>query len=789
MTLAPLSWTGGRLDGTPWQGIRYLSIEFDQGGEFPATVTAHLNRPAGSLTPDDVVIGGGRSIAPPAHEISIAGNSIEVRFRGYGDHSPYTVEIGTGGGIPVHPFFSSAEFRFTIDCAFGDCRDPVQEATRLVTQPPAVDLLTKDYNGFVQLLSDWVKIKNPSMVDLSAASMEQMLLELLAWMGDMLSYQQDRVAGEAFLETARQRFSMRQHALLLGTAVDDGAAPTTLLAADVEFAGFLPAGLQVRTRTSPDEAPVVFTVAERTAVRPEHDTTALRVAAFPDATDAVIVAGATELLLWGQDDDLQAGDQLAFVQGTFSQVVTLVEPPRRLEEPGWVADPADAFDPVADPPAAVTRLRWAEPLLAELAPWGAVPLAIHGNLVPAAFGAPRRALAGTPPTQRHDIVLELTPRNSIVVRDGDAYRLRALRVPEWPVVHDRASGEATAIPAVDVVISDQRWTRVEHFHASRSYDLHFTAEADEAGAVWLRFGDGVLGREVPLEASLEPAVPLVIEYRTGDAVAGNVGLGTLVDVVRPRTGTDELVALETLGDVAVTNVLPASGGRAAHTLPRTREDLRSSLRHGPLQRAVALQDYAAVAMEVPGVARATVRALGGLFNTVLVLVDPAGSEDLDDALRDEVHAHLDSRRMAGREHIVQAADYVPLEVELVLCAQPGVERSLVRDRVLAELRPGTDERPGWFHPDRLSFGDAVRLGDVLAFVQSIAGVRSVKATRFRPLGDATGPEVRDVITLGSTNVARLDADPDFPENGTLLVRAIGLDGDPAVLAIDGAVAV
>jgi hypothetical protein len=150
-----------------------------------------------------------------------------------------------------------------------------------------------------------------------------------------------------------------------------------------------------------------------------------------------------------------------------------------------------------------------------------------------------------------------------------------------------------------------------------------------------------------------------------------------------------------------------------------------------------------------------------------------------------VHQHLDALRMTGREHVVLAAEYVPLEVELVLCAQPGFARHLVRDRVMAELRPGSGERPGWFHPDRLSFGDAVRLGDLLAFVQGLAGVRSVKATVFRPLGNPAGIAVRDIIVLGRTNVARLDADPDFPEHGTLEVRMIGLDGDASTFVIDG----
>ena len=101
-------------------------------------------------------------------------------------------------------------------------------------QPPAVDLLTKDFNGFVTLLADWVKVRNPHVADLSGASFERMVLDLLAWAGDMLSYYQDRVANEAFVETAAQRFSLRQHAVLLGIERSTtGSAPTTVLSFDV----------------------------------------------------------------------------------------------------------------------------------------------------------------------------------------------------------------------------------------------------------------------------------------------------------------------------------------------------------------------------------------------------------------------------------------------------------------------------------------------------------------------------------------------------------------------------
>jgi hypothetical protein len=773
---APLSWDAGTLDGTAWQGIRFLSIELPAGGDYKAIVTVHLNRPAKGITASDILVTGGRHIPPPAHDVlvgeaGVAPETAVVRFRGFGDHSLYAVTLRDGGDEPLHPFFASAEFRFSIDCESGDCRDVVGLPQRPAGQPPAVDLLTKDFNGFVRVLSDWVKVKNPRMTDLSPAGFERMLLDLLAWAGDMHSYFQDRVANEAFIETARQRFSLRQHSILLGSEIDDGRAATTVLAFDVGASGFVPAGLQVRMRTSADEQPVTFTVAQRTRVRDASSSTALRVAAFPGATDAELPAGSTSMLLWGHGAELAAGDRLAIVQGSFSQIVTVTHA-RRTAAAGWVADPDDAFAP-GDPESEVTEVHWREPLTRAVRPWGPERFALHANLVDAVYGAPRTATGGAG-TRGGEIPIVLTRRSSVVTRGpGGGLQLRALRVPEWPVIHDDGG------PAVAVLVSGTEWTAVEHLHASHSFDLHYTAAADEDGAVWLGFGDGVEGRSVPLADDGTAAAELEIRYRIGDPAAGNVGLGTLVEIARPPTGSDEQVALDALAGVRVTNVVTASGGRAPATLAREKEELPQSLRHGPLQRAVTLPDYADVAMQLPGVGRAVARSADGPFNTVMVLVDPEDAEELGEELRAQLHAHVDALRMTGREHVVLPAEYVPLHVELEVCADPGFAKHLVRDRVLSELRPGTRERPGFFHPDRLSFGDTVRLGDVLALVQGVAGVRSARAAIFRPLQDRGDPQVRDVIRLGGTRVARLDADADFPEDGILVVRVVGLDNEAA----------
>ena len=676
-----LTWDGGHLDGTPWQGIRHLSITVDTAATPPVVLVAHLNLPVGTTTPDQVRITGGRRLPPPPHRVVIdpvgAPHEVVVEFDGWGDHSPYALTLLDGGGSPLHPFHASASFRFTIDCPCGDCRDQTPAAAVRAGQPPAVDLLTKDYLGFVALLRDWVKVNDPEITDLSSSAFEQVLIELLSWAGDLTSYYQDRVAAEAFIETASQRFSLRQHAALLGQRLDDGRAASTVLAVEPTASGFVPEGLTVRMPTGADEVPIAFTVMERTPVRAEHAD--LVPAAFPGAVDAQLPAGSRSLLLLGHDVQLTVGDRLALVQGSFWQLVTVSEPVRQTAEPGWVADPAQPFDATTDPPTPVSRVTWAEGLQRTLFPWIGTPLRVHANLVDARAGQPRAASTapGEPPPGQ--VAVDLGDASTVVVRAATGARLlRSLQVPEWPVAHDALPDGTGTAPDVRVSVSGQRWTRVDHLRASRSYDLHFTAQADEDGAVWLGFGDGVNGHEVELDESGTPTSQIDLSYRLGARGHGDVGLGTLTRVVAPETGTDDALTLQALGPVRVTNVTPGMGGRTPASLDRIRQDVPAALHHGPLQRAVTLDDYAQVAMQVPGVGRATARGIGGLFNTVVLLVDPQGSADLDDALRARVDAHLDVLRMTGREHRVLPAEYVPLDVELEVCAAPGVAADVVR---------------------------------------------------------------------------------------------------------------
>jgi hypothetical protein len=804
-----LSWPGARAD-SGYQGIDYVElIAFPQGSAPAARLVVHLQQPAGGMFTESSfrMSGGARTndlswSVPQPKPAGLPAQAVAIDLGALGDASERTVTLlADPSGLPVHPFFASATFRFHLDRDRGDCR-PLAEAPPPVRSPrPAIDLLTKDYSGFVRLLSDWVKVKNPHWADLSPASLERVLLELLAHHGDLLSYYQDRVANEAFVEDASQRHSLRQHALLLGTALFDGAAAESTVAFTSQaFDGFVPEGTEITTAADAGDARVVFHTIECARVLQEHSR--LAIAAWPGASDAQVPEGASELLLWGHQDRLLAGQRLAFVQGRpgqagcFTQIVA-IRALRFLELPGWAERPSDPLQPAS----ALTAVTIDPPLERAVSPWPAAgsggAFALFGNLAQVRHGELRHlafAAEGGLPLQAGAF---RDPHGTVVLDDageGQPPRLllRAYRLPDGPVLFRaaaQASGVVTSEPMVEVTIGGEPWQRVEHLHGSAPFDHHYVATADEDGSLWLHFGDDVRGRAVQLlseekwaDPSAAAAAPKIkARFRVGDPIAGNCGAGVLKRFAPDASGAAAILAA--LPDLEVVNLVPGRGGRESKEAARLR--LPASLRHGPPERAVTLDDYARAALTVEGVARATARALGGPFNAVLVLVDPRGQTTLDDDLAAAVHARIDALRMAGREHFVRAPRYVPIHLELAVCVEPGNAAHRVRDEVLAALLPGTASAPGFFHPDRMDLGAALELDEIIAEVQRLPGVRSVKALAFRRAGVPKSRDVLPRIPLALSEVVRLDGDPSSPENGRLEVVAMGLDEnlDPNSFAV------
>ena len=94
----------------------------------------------------------------------------------------------------------------------------------------------------------------------------------------------------------------------------------------------------------------------------------------------------------------------------------------------------------------------------------------------------------------------------------------------------------------------------------------------------------------------------------------------------------------------------------------------------------------------------------------------------------------------------------------------------VTQALSAKINP--DGSRGFFHPDHFTFGQAVYLSRLYTAVENVEGVESVEAIRFRRYGKLDNGELAaGLLPIGPWEIARLDNDANFMENGLLRIHA------------------
>ena len=151
-----------------------------------------------------------------------------VRTDSYGDFSLYTLRLVQGLGMDdpppaFDPVLAAIEFSFKAECPTPfDCHH-VPACPPEPREAPLVNYLAKDYASFRRLMLDRMAQLVPEWRERNPADLGVALVELLAYVGDSLSYRQDAVATEAYLATARRRVSVRRHARLVDYFMHDGS--------------------------------------------------------------------------------------------------------------------------------------------------------------------------------------------------------------------------------------------------------------------------------------------------------------------------------------------------------------------------------------------------------------------------------------------------------------------------------------------------------------------------------------------------------------------------------------
>jgi Baseplate J-like protein len=131
---------------------------------------------------------------------------------------------GRPGWAPYHdidPRYAEAAFVFDVDAP----RPPVTSAgPGAAFVDDAISYLGRDFAGLTQLMRNRMAVTIPGWTERHEPDIWSALIELLAYVGDDLSYYQDAVATEAYLQTARLRVSVKRHARLVDYRLDDGCA-------------------------------------------------------------------------------------------------------------------------------------------------------------------------------------------------------------------------------------------------------------------------------------------------------------------------------------------------------------------------------------------------------------------------------------------------------------------------------------------------------------------------------------------------------------------------------------
>jgi uncharacterized phage protein gp47/JayE len=127
---------------------------------------------------------------------------------------------------------------------------------------PHIDYTNKDYDSLRQAMLELAREKLPEWTDHSSNDLGVVLLELFAYMGDILLYYQDRLANESYLDTAVERRSVMNLLRLIGYELrppQPASADLSLLfKADASGIVVIPKGAEFQTTAQATGQPVNF---------------------------------------------------------------------------------------------------------------------------------------------------------------------------------------------------------------------------------------------------------------------------------------------------------------------------------------------------------------------------------------------------------------------------------------------------------------------------------------------------------------------------------------------------
>jgi baseplate J-like protein len=728
------------------------------------------------LAADNIrILGGERIKNIDIVSVTAAGAVLSVIVDTPGDFSIYTLALVAGGGSDkppagFDPRLSRVQFSFKAACPSEfDCRTTSSCAPEPLPSP-RIDYLARDYQSFRRVLLDRLRLLMPNWTETSGADFPIALTELLAYVGDQLSYAQDAAATEAYPGTALHRISLRRHARLRDYRMHEGCNARVWMQMDVEPGGAADGALlEIGTPffAGASDQLARARAAEFDDLDPE------RSAIFESMEPLVVRATHNRFEFYTWSDD-----ECTLCQGATS--ATLRRPEGAVLEPGMVLIIEEIRDPRSTSEGRIDH-RWAvrltdvvereDPLdgspLYEVA-WSkedALPFSFiisrrvddvlvenisiaRGNVVLADHGLTVQENPADPSLSPRQAPVDDSAYAPVLSESGLTFREEpSADLTGTPATRSVTQLAAAAQPQTWLESAGERWTARSDLLGSDGDATEFVVEIDNRRRAHLRFGDNEHGRRPSLGQSFTAL------FRIGNGLRGNIGAEAISAILKPGAGFRR-----------VRNPLPATGGTDPEPMEEARQFAPVAFR--TQSRAVTLADYAEIARSFPGVqqARAEFRWLASWY-TVVLAVDRLGGEPLDETFRAGLLAHMEQFRMAGYDLDIREPVSVPLDILVHVCLRPGANRTAVYRELQERLGSGPG---GLFHPDRLTFGQRIYMSQILVQAAAVAGVDHARIVRFKRLLEPAASELEDgFLEVSGLELPQLANDPSFPERGTI----------------------
>lgn len=286
-------------------------------------------------------------------------------------------------------------------------------------------------------------------------------------------------------------------------------------------------------------------------------------------------------------------------------------------------------------------------------------------------------------------------------------------------VSDGTAGQSFQIPQSNVedgttlvyISSNQspvQWNQVTFLVDSGPVDTVYSIFVDQNGMTNIQFGDNINGEIPPI------GLTIYTTYTVGVGSLGNQPAGSVGVMITPVNGL--LVPFQSAGSILYQSTQMSGGSD-----PETNDQIRANapLSYTTQQRAVSTQDFANLALQVPGVLVAN--AISNHSTSVALYILGPNYQAASTGLQSNVLAYFAAgRTLAGTTISIGTPDLVPVDIgsmgdQIQLQVLPNYNQGIVVQNVTTALQ-------SLLSPPISTFGMLLQISSIYSTIMSVPGV-------------------------------------------------------------------